>query len=119
MLTPEGAHVVLLAPRRLIADADVMHGMGAQIERVEVTGGTAGAVGLTGIVDSGGMEMTVAGKDGELGQGGLRGQRIRQGTGHPSTERGIGLAAEAQAAAAGQGIEERAAGGHVVPVGAE
>lgn len=74
---------------------------------------------MTGIVDRGGVEMAVAGKDGELGQAGPRGQRIGQDAGHEGTERGIGLAAEAQAAAAGQGIEERAAGGHAVPVGAD
>ena len=112
-------NVMFLEPRHLIADVDVVHGMGAQVERVEVIGGVAGAIGLTGIVDRGGVEMAVAGKDGELRQAGPRGQRVSYGAGHEGTERGIGLAAEAQAAAAGRGIEERAAGGHAGPVGAD
>ena len=81
-LTFEGAHVMLFFAGLLIADIQMVHGVGAQVERIDVTGGVFGAVGIARIMHGGGMKMTVAGEERKSLQGGKGREGIGDGLAH-------------------------------------
>ncbi len=99
----------------LIADIQMVHGVAAQVERINVPGGVFGAIGIARIVDGGGV--TIAGEDRKSLQGGTGREGIGDALAHAGTEAGIGFAAEAQTSLTGERVEKGTAGGGILPFG--
>lgn len=110
----DGAHVVLLAAVDRVAKGEMAQRVAAQVEQVEVADGVVGFLALVralGRVVAGMSDpVSVAGEDFEAGEVVDAGERIRQQGARVLEEPRGGVAAEAQAALAFEGLEEVLAG---------
>jgi hypothetical protein len=92
----EGAHVVFLEAGTAVAGGQVNRAVVAEVECVELAGGVLHAVGEF-VMSGGGVEVTVAGEDGEVVEFGILGERIGADLAGEGLKGGVEFLDQAQA----------------------